>query len=212
MLKFIEIKDVNHNDFKKAMKIYTESFPPNERQPVCTVRKRVKERLYRMFVGTLENKVVFMALLYPLKGTKFILLDYMATDTTFRNKGIGAKFVKNLLSELKDDISKEHIILEVENPKHGDNKENRKRRIEFYKRLGAREIKNVRYVLPPLSGNTPTKMMLMILSKSNNKRTIDGNLVKRLITQIYRELYNRGKTDIFLNSFIHQVGDSVEII
>lgn len=211
MLKFNEIKDVRHIDFKEAMEIYIDSFPPQERHTEGVIEKRAREKLYKIFVGRLERKVVFIALLYPLKNTRYILLDYMATLKDFRNKGIGAKFMKTLYKELENNNSCDFIIFEVENPAYGDNRENKEKRIEFYKRAGAKELKNVRYVLPPLSGDVPTEMMLMVLPKIY-KKTIDGNMVKEVIIQIYRELYNRDRTDVLLNSFIHQITSDVELI
>ena len=211
MLRFSEIKDINHRDFKEAIRIYTESFPPNERHSTDTIEKRVKENLYQMFIGRLKDRVVFMALLYPLKNTNFILFDYMATDKNFRNKGIGTKFIKNELNLLKKNTFKKYLILEIENPKYGNNKEQRKRRVKFYKRFGAKEMKNVRYVLPPLSGSNPTEMILMVLPEYNEGK-IDGDLVKKLITQIYTELYNRDEDDGLLNSFIHEINNSIELI
>jgi hypothetical protein len=69
----------------------------------------------------------------------------------------------------------------------------------------------VRCVLPPLSGNVTTEMLLMVLPKSC-KKTIDGNMIKEVVTQIYRELYNRDRTDVLLNSFIPQITSDVELI
>lgn len=211
MLKFSEIKDVNHRDFKEAIRIYTESFPPNERHSTDTIEKRVKEKLYQMFIGRLNDKVVFMALLYPLKNTNFILFDYMATDKKFRNKGIGIEYMKNVLRIFKKNTFNKYLILELENPKYGDNKEQRKRRVKFYKRFGAKELKNVRYVLPPLSGGNPTEMILMVLPGYNEGK-IGGDLVKKLIIKIYKELYNRDENDGLLNSFIHEINNFIELI
>jgi len=39
MLKFNEISDVKHNDFKEAMRIYEEAFPVNEREPIYIIKK-----------------------------------------------------------------------------------------------------------------------------------------------------------------------------
>jgi len=211
MLTFHEIKDVSHNDFKEAMEIYIDSFPPSERHPVRVIEKRARDKLFKMFVGKLETKVVFMALLYPLKNTRYILLDYMATLKDFRNKGIGEKFMKILYKELENNNSCDFIIFEVENPAYGDNREDKERRIEFYKRAGAKNLKDVRYVLPPLSGDVATEMMLMVLPKSC-KKTIDGNTIKEVVIQIYRELYNRDRTDVLLRSFINQITSDVELI
>jgi len=209
MLEFSEVKDTNHQDFKEAMRIYTESFPSNERHPDSIIEKRVKENLYQMFIGRLDGRVVFMALLYPLRNTDFILFDYMATDEKSRNMGIGTKFVKTLVGKVKEDGN--YLILEVENPEYGDNREQRKRRVKFYKRLGAKEMGNVNYILPPLSGNSPTEMILMVLPEYDDGK-MPGTLVKKIITQIYEELYGRNRDDPLLNSFINSIGDTVELI
>jgi hypothetical protein len=61
MVKFYEINDTGHRDFKKAIEIYNESFSSNERHKASTIKERVAKGLYRVFVGRLKNKVVFMA-------------------------------------------------------------------------------------------------------------------------------------------------------
>jgi len=160
-----------------------------------------------LFIGYLEDKVVFMALLYPLKNTDFILLDYMATDKDFRNKKIAGIFIKHILNK----IPEKYFLLEVEDPRYGTNKEEREKRLNFYKKLGAKELKDIRYILPPLSGNVPTQMILMVLPEYDEEK-ISGGLVKKLIIQIYKELYNRSVNDEFLNSFINSIKNPVELV
>ena len=206
MVEFSEIRDITHNDFKEAIKIYEESFPSNERQSIDTIKKRIKENLYQMFIGRSKDKVVFMALLYPLKNTDFILLDYIVTDENFRDKGIGTDFIKNILGK----ITPKYLILEVENPNYGNNKEQREKRADFYKRLGAKEMKDVRYILPPLSGNIPTEMILMVLPEYGGGK-MNGSLVKKLIVQMYKELYDRNENEDLLNSFVNDIKNPVEL-
>jgi len=207
MVKFSELIDINHKNFKEAMKLYEDSFPLNERQAIDTIKKRIKGNLYRMFIARSKDKVVFMTLLYPLKKTDFVLLDYMVTEENFRNKGIGTKFIKNILKK----ISSKYLILEVENPRYGNNKEQRERRVNFYKRLGAKEMKDVRYILPPLSGNIPTEMILMVLPEYGGGK-MDGSLVKKLIVQMYKELYDRNENDDILNLFVNDIKNPVELV
>jgi len=207
MVKFSEIGETSHKDFKEAIKIYEESFPSNERQSIDTIKKRIEKNLYQMFIGRSKDKVVFMALLYPLKNTNFVLLDYMVTDENFRNKGFGTEFIKKILKEI---TSNKNLILEVENPRYGNNKEQREKRANFYKRLDAKEMKDVRYILPPLSGNIPTEMILMVLSEYGGGK-MDSILVKKLIVQMYKELYGRNENDDILNSFINDIKNPVEL-
>lgn len=208
VVKFTELDAIRHRAFEEAVKIYNDAFPSNERQSVNTVKDRVRQKLYRMFIGYLKNEPVFMALVWPFKNTEFMLLDYMAVKNGYQSKGIGTKFMQNIFDLLG--VRDKYLILEVENPKHGDNKEQRERRVKFYKRIGAKELKNVRYLLPPLSGTTPTEMILMIIPNYKNG-TISGKLVEKSILQIYRELYNRDSSDKYLNSFINEIPASVEL-
>lgn len=209
VINFNEITNTEHVYFRDAVKIYSESFPSNERHSLEVIKKRVTNKSYRMFIGHLNNEAVFMALFWYLKNSNFILLDYMAVKEKYRNKGIGGRFVKNVFSILEE--KNKYFILEVENPKYGDNREQRKRRVKFYKRLGAMEMKNTRYILPALSGGEPTEMLLMVFPKYTGGK-ISGKLVKSIILQIYREVYNRNEDDRLLNTFIHTIPDVVILI
>lgn len=209
MVQFYEITTAIHQEFRDMLAIYTESFPANERHTGRVIRKRVNNGQYRAVVGRLPDEVVFMALLWPLKNTDFILLDYMAVKKGYRGEGIGTEFMRHIFDILK--MYGKYLILEVENPDYGNNTDQRKRRVAFYSRNGAVKMESVRYILPPLSGVDPTEMIMMILPEYNEGQ-ISGKVVKELIIQIYREVYNRNEEDLLLNSFIHDIPSSVSLL
>lgn len=209
MIKFREIRGAGGEEFAEAMSIYLDSFPPSERHAVEVVADRVNSGASQLYVGTLEGKVVFMALLWPLKTTDFILLDYMATKDGQRGKGFASTFLNEMRPRLSG--SKRYFILEVESPASVEDRAAREKRVSFYRHHGAKEMKGVRYLLPPLDGNKPTEMILMLFPEYEGGR-VDGLTVKRLITQMYSELYNRGADDELLRSFIDDVGDAVELV
>lgn len=155
-----------------------------------------------------QDKVVCIALLYPLENTDFILLDYLATDLAYRSQGIGSQCMQYLEQILA--ASQKTLIIEVENPDSEEEREQKQRRFQFYRRAGAKLLKNVRYVLPPLAMEGTAEMKLMLFP--GNWDYLEGILLKRLVQQIYREVYNRDETDAILNSFIHQIGDRIELI
>jgi GNAT superfamily N-acetyltransferase len=209
MTSFGYVTDTTSTQFKAAMEIYCLSFPENERQPVDKIEERVNAGLSDMIVGEKDGKVAFMALLYPLRGTNFILLDYIATAPDYRNQGIGAEFLNNIINSNKADGK--YLILEVDDPRFGDNKDNRQRRVRFYQRLGAKILKDVKYLLPPFLSDVPTGMILMMLP-APKEMIINGALVINLIRQIYRELYGRAQDDELLRSIIEGVPEEVELV
>jgi hypothetical protein len=98
----------------------------------------------------------------------------------------------------------------VEVPQNGEDTETSERRVRFYRRNGAKQMGGVQYILPPLQEDYSTKMNLMVLSKKSRNQ-IEGDDVKRLIRQIYLELYGRGSDDLLLNSIINSVTSKVTI-
>jgi GNAT superfamily N-acetyltransferase len=208
-VEFTEVTDVENPDFDFAINIYTGAFPANERHPANVVKERVKQGLSQLYVGRSGGDIVFMALLWPLKNTDFILLDYMATTALHRGKNIGSRFLQHMRKLLEE--NRKYFVLEVENPEYGHNKEERNKRIAFYKRNGAKELKDVRYILPPLQGSTPTEMTLMIYPGYKHGK-IDGKIVKNLIRQIYQELYNLDADDTLFRNSLFNTDTQVELI
>lgn len=194
-MEFIQITDIEEAHFKAALDIYECAFPANERHPLEVITARVAAGHNQLYIAHNENEVVFMALLWPLKNTHFILLDYMATNAASRGQNIGSRFLQYLHTIAQEQDT--YYIIESEHPGYGDNKEERQRRIAFYKKNGAKELKDVRYVLPGLQGGTTTEMILMILPVYADGK-IDAMTVNNLIRQIYKELYNRDAADLGL--------------
>ncbi|MGL4498112.1 MAG: GNAT family N-acetyltransferase, partial [Planktothrix sp.] len=185
MLEIVQITDINHPDFQGALQIYLDSFPPSERQPVDILETRLSHQLYQWFVAKAENQVVGIALLYPLQPTDFILLDYLGTDKNYRSRGIGRMLMSHLITLVN--TQQKTLLIEVENPQFCDDSEQAERRIQFYQNNGAKLLQSVRYVLPPLSGDVPTEMLLMMVPAELGGQ-LPGSRVQQLIEQVYQEM------------------------
>jgi GNAT superfamily N-acetyltransferase len=207
-MEFKEINRVDSREFSEAMEIYAEAFPANERHPAPLIAERVRDGLSKLYVASSDDEITFIALLWPLKTTDFLLLDYMATKATHRGKGIASAFLTELGKKLSN--SGQYLVMEVEDPKVGDRQNEKEKRVTFYKRHGAKVLEGVRYLLPPLDGTSPTEMILMMFPEHSGKE-IGGPLIKSVIFQIYRELYNRQEDDALLGTFVHDIGDSVKL-
>lgn len=207
-LRFELLLDVTNNDFKEAIRIYEDSIPAAERQKISLIKERVKSRREYLLIGRFEDEIVSMALIWSLENSKFNLLDYLAVKESHRRKGVGTSLIKYILMEyVTGDRS---IVVEVEDPKDRALK-NITGRVEFYRKNGAKELKNVPYFVPPLQGNYPNKMILMIFS-NNPSTKMESDVVKSLIKQIYLDLYSRDAKDPLLISFITSVPSVVELV
>lgn len=208
MINFKEINDPKAPEFEEFSKIYIESFPPQERPDLETIAHRLTDRISRLFVGKIGDRVVSIALLYALKNPNFVLLDFIGTDSQYRSQGLGTQMMNHLGETLKS--RQIHLIIEVEDPQYSSNFKQGERRIAFYRRLGAKILENVPYLLAPFAGETPTKMKLMIWP-DYGQPCLSGALLTELIYDIYQNLYDRDRDDPFLNSFINDIPETIQL-
>jgi hypothetical protein len=59
----------------QTIKIYEDSFPANERQPVSILVERINQSKYKLYFGLLNNEVARMALLWDFANLEFVLLN-----------------------------------------------------------------------------------------------------------------------------------------
>lgn len=206
---FSKVKAGDPEELAEIIKIYTESFPANERQPLQVLKQRIRAGQNEVYIGRIGNETVFIALLWPLTGTDFILLDYMATSPAWRERNIGSAFLQKMYAELEK-INK-YFVLEVEDPEYGDNQEQRKKRFQFYKKNGAVTLSGVQYILPALDGSKPTEMLLMIFPGKAGEK-IEATLVNELMVRIYRELYNADATELIRSNGLEKKEQPIYLI
>lgn len=209
MHDFIKITETEGEAFQAAMDIYSASFPLNEQQPISTIKARVVQGSSELYIGRYGDETVFMALLFPLPGTDFILLDYMATLASHRGKNAGSLFLQYMVAQLT--ASGNYFLIESEDPASGNNRQERERRITFYQRNGAKLLSGVHYILPGMHGLEPTDMFLLVMPAYPGD-VMDGNLVRSLISQVYEKLYNRHPGDPLLENCLRSIPPTVGLM
>lgn len=207
-LVFQQIQEVQNLYFGEAMAIYNEAFPSSERQSIITVVERVKRGQSKLFVGVVKERVVAMALLWNFKNSPFVLLDYLAIKNNCRGLEFGTQFFQFLVQmTIKN---KQFLLLEAEHFQFGSNKEQRKKRIQFYLRNGAYLLSNVTYILPSLDGTASTEMVLMIAPKPP-REIVEKESIKNLIQRLYLEIYEKEPNDSVLISLLDKIPEQIEL-
>lgn len=185
MLQYKLLDMSDSQAFQDVIRIYIESFPDaSERMSETSLLRKLESHRLQIWVTLMESRIISLAMIYPFQNIDFILLAYFATAQNFRGKGVGTQFMQFLIHQYHT------LILEVEHPDFGENQQQRKQRIAYYRRLGAKEFKNIRYILPALSDENSTEMILMKLPALANQ-TLAGYIVKEMIEELYLELYDQ---------------------
>lgn len=208
MVVFDKLESADGDDARVALDIYDAAFPASERIPRQTVAQRIDRGVYELWIGRQpeDRRVVFMAILYTLHDSDLVLLGYIATHADFRNQGIGSAFFRDLLQQLQ--ARDRYLLIEMEVP--DDRDPFTQRRHQFYQRLGANVLQDVRYILPPLSGGEPTEMWLAI-APAYKTPTLTGDRVRQLLEQLYTEVYERPHDEPLLRTCLASVPPVVRL-
>ena len=218
---------INSNEFDQAMQIYTQSFPSHERASIPEIQKRIElkdEILFTASEDTQIDNIIAFALFRPFYEKRFILLDYLAVEESYRNHGIGNRFLCSLIEyyALKLAENYDYILIEVDHPDFGINKaENRirERRIKFYQKIGGILLENIHYLLPSFDPNSKsyslaseTQLIIIPLNLTKDflKKLINRKLVQEMIQTLYIQLYQQTPDSEIVQTILSEVPDQIK--
>ncbi len=167
---------------------------------------------YHLYAPVEDSSMMGISLLYIFEYLKMALLDYMAVVPNFQRRGIGKKLFEFTNNELNRFISNNiGMLLEVPkvNVSNPDEWLRRKRRIQFYSRLGVKVLKGVNYLLPIQTDGDVEEMYLMI-KLSKNIAWLSKKSIADFINSVYTDLYDYRKPDL-LSKTIANLPDVIDI-
>lgn len=183
--------------------IYEDSFRVGERTAFDKIVQELCDG--RRLLYTTEDAAGALCaffLLMPLFPDRIYFGEYLAVKKELRNRGLGGKFLQFVLRSLKE-VGAFGFIFEVEDPDDDQttDRDIRRKRIEFYRRNGARIVECASsYVMPNLTGEGVLRMRLMWIPFTEEVGEMSGLRLRSCVTQIYTQAYGREKDDPLLKS------------
>lgn len=110
--------------------IYNEAF--GEGKPERIIRNMFEKHLCSLHVAMLGDAAVAVALTGSIKGSRILLIDYLAVRIDFRGLGTGKDFVKKIKEWAVLEAEYDYILLEAECEKTPENLS----RIFFWEKCG----------------------------------------------------------------------------
>ena len=138
-----EVLCIRQLDVDAAREIYEEhlviDFPPSEVKPFSIIQRRMQEGSYEVYGAFCRGELTGYAFMFNAswKGSKAALLDYFGILRGRRGQGKGSLFLKKLFAGC---TQIRRILIEserVEAASSPEEKNTRRRRIDFYLRCGA---------------------------------------------------------------------------
>lgn len=185
--------------FAPCLAILADSIPADEQLPKQRLTKLLARDDYRLYALRRDSDVTGLAILYLSSIQAFALLDYMAVRADLRGQGIGSTLFREIVNVARRERrNADWLILEVDDDREGTEEvcQANRRRIEFYRRLGASLLANVPYRYPSANG-VAVPMRLMVYPLRPEAR-LSPQDIRLAIADIFAEIHGRGRNDRLL--------------
>ena len=190
--------------FEAVADLYRTAFPASERKPVAFLAAAIRRNDYALYAAMTQAAPIGLAITYRGQGGDFILLEYMAIAPCERGKGLGGQVFRALAEQCMPPM-----LLEVESERPDmPGAEERRRRLDFYRRLGCRRIAGLDYRMPRLGGAAPPPPMVLML---HGARAPSATRLRRWLIEIYRNVYDRPAEDSRLVKMLGQINAEVQL-
>ncbi len=198
--------------FEQLYHIYERSIPPRERKSRAQISAAVTRPEYQTLVVKRDGVIIGFSLLFAPTEELFGLLEYMAVHPEFRNAGVGGELFRRTIHMARAVRGSIPILLEVESdrqvsPDHAI----RRRRQQFYSRLGCRRIDGLSYLLP-LPGDGPAPQMDLLVCLPANFSAIHKPLLVHWLKVVYQKVYNCSPNDDRIVRMTEALADPVIVI
>ncbi len=166
-LQYAELTSINDELLLPWLDLYETSFPPEEKILVSRFFRFLdpdfkEDGVESRLVAALDEHGEFVGLMfYRIRAeTGVFSLWYLATLPELRGSGIGAECYREVLRRAQESGSS-FVFFEVEVPEDSPDAEIARRRIEFYRRLGAKLLRGIR--LTQKMGNHAREVQMNIM-------------------------------------------------
>lgn len=201
----------NKGAFDDFYAIYSVSFPPSEQKSKEDLLMMLYSPQYTIFTSKIESQTVGFCIIFHSKQTSFYLLEYMAIDAAQRNLGIGSKLFSNAITQIFSKYGIKPILIEIDSPEVQSNEQNlRKKREQFYKKLGCRKIDPFNYILAIKSNQIAPPMELLVYH--NSMQNIVKSQLKEWLEDIYTLVYGSTKDDTRIDKMFSRAPQILNLI
>jgi ribosomal protein S18 acetylase RimI-like enzyme len=192
-----ELSELSDEMLLPWLALYETAFPASERILVADILALLHSckcgpDANRHLVAFTDRRRQFVGLAYyeMMPEVSAACLWYLAVEPTLRGRGLGSRIYRRIVSDVKS-RGAEAAVFEVEIPEQACGRSERRfarRRIAFYRRLGARLLTGIRYTQSVGSHQRPILMHVMVhpfLPRSSKDafrvaRAVLGEEVRRL--------------------------------
>lgn len=191
--------------------IYRVSFPLSEQKSKEALLAMHASASYTIFIAQNDEIILGFCIVFHDKDADFYLLEYMAVDPQRRDLGIGTHLFSASYTYVQQRYGLKPLLIEIDSPKTPSlDKALREKRAHFYRKLGAKTIDALEYILPLKSTEIPPAMELLLYHPTLN--CIAKETLKSWLEQIYTNVYGCEANDTRIMTMLHHSPELFHLI
>lgn len=189
--EFKTLKDSKDNDFEVFFDLYEEALPENERKSRQEVSEMLMRADYTVVVLKIAQQVVSFAIVFNSLRENVSLLEYMATLSELRSKGLGSA----MFQKAAQIATERPMLIEIDSDREDSpDRDTRTRRKNFYLRQGCKVVLGLDYRMPQFGATAPPLMDLGYYWPEASE-PVTPQVVDKWLSTIYSEVYQRKDSD-----------------
>ena len=175
--------------FEQVYKLCAESIDPAEQKTYQQFQAMLGAAHYRLSAAIEEEEVVGVAIFFMPVGEPFCLLEYLVVKPGRQSKGLGTALVRGSAGATPDRT----MLVEADpEDESSPDRQTRRRRINFYRRLGFHRAVGCAYRLPL---TTPGLAMELMVRLRSNTPSLSRETFQHWLGVIYEQAYGCSRTD-----------------
>lgn len=201
----------NTHEFDGFYAIYSTSFPLSEQKFRDALLAMQHASFYTIYLAYNDEKIVGFCIMYHPHDDNFFLLEYMAVDESLRGIGLGSTLLQSSIEQLFEAHGIRALLIEIDSPeKSSKDHEIRKKREEFYRRLGALKIDPFDYILALQSSEEAPPMELLVYHPRIRK--VSKETLQTWLEKLYENVYGCTKDDPRIAQMLEHVPPILNLI
>lgn len=196
----LAVSDLSHTQ-ADLRRIFENSFPPHERDPFELIFDAAT--LGSVVVASITDRVVGFADVVDL-GHDILFLRYLAVDSEYRLQGIGRCLLEYLVRMYSS--SHERILFEVDHPKVASDAGIAVRRVRFYERWGAHEVRCIFDYFYPNPLNIRERIPIHLFERHLSEGPcLTGSALRAAIVLLYDRYYGSEAASLHIDELVSRV-------
>jgi hypothetical protein len=211
--QFEELKSGSGPEFREFYSIYADSISARERKSEAWISEMAGGAEYKILLLKDNGHVIGFSALFLPPLESFGLLEYMAIAHAYRNGGLGSELFRRSVqaASLARPGQPDSLLLEVDSDREKCTDQTlRKRRQQFYRRLGCLIVSGLRYIIP-LAGEGPPPEMDLLIYPSGDRRQVSKSELERWLKTIYQRVYHCSPEDARIKQMLMDLADPVQL-